>query len=113
MYTFLNIVYGVPLTNELVKEMKKLDIYDEEEIGVIAGFETLYHGGADDVGYCGVMLGDTDEFRGPFTLTDVKNIAERLTSLQRIQAQEKIDALDPRLKHLLLPVDLYFIESSS
>lgn len=104
MYSQTEVVFGVPLTEEIAT----LFDYDELETH---GFILLYHGGSETPpGYCGVSLCRFDECE---LYTRVGDLIMCPNATQLDEANKAIDALPPAIKELLPRTSLYFIHYSS
>ena len=107
MYTIVNVIYGVPLTEEVWDFLNNSDNdYDLEELG----FTTEYSGSSSyPPGWCGVELDSFDES----DWLDVANLKLTPTDKQRAEALDKIEALDPQVRALCPEPKTYFIFSTS
>ena len=127
MYSISNVIVGVPLTSALDKLLREWEVNDDprwrewEDLG----FETFYHGGADQaMGFCGVHLGRFDEcgeyilvngdklnyvgFHGGSRVIPLKPTVE-----QEAEAKAKVDALDPEIRKLCPEFGVYIVQSTS
>jgi hypothetical protein len=125
-YCIMTVIYGVPLTeeaNELIcgrghdEDGEEIEVEEDDESGVgsgdaeACGFEVLYSGSASWMpGFCGVELDSFDECTDGFKLSELKTVP---TAEQKKQAEEMVAALDPRVRELCGPIDVYLIPSSS
>jgi len=113
MYAIGMVIYGVPLTedvNAIISEFEESEIDDgswfEDNEGT-CGFTTLYSGCADGlVGYCGVRL--TEDF-GTYDYFKLSDITVQPTEEQKQEALEKMAKLHPKIKEVLLDVDIWVI----
>lgn len=115
-YAIANIIYGVPLTEEVSDLMNKWeqdetnDNWFESNDGQ-CGFTTLYSGSAPQtIGFCGVLLGTLKEFK---LYESLSKINTQPTALQIAKTTEKISKLHPEIKALLPDVDVYLVWSTS
>ena len=106
MYSIVDIIVGIPLTEEIVEECTRIGSEPED-----FGFEKRYSGGSEEpVGFLGIELGRFDECQEYLEVASL-NISPAAAHLKA--AQEKVDALPIELKKRALPVTVYFIFGSS
>lgn len=119
MYSIVNVIYGLPLTDSASREIEGMGIEPED-----IGFTILYHGGAEySPGYIGVELGEYDEtqdalsFRG--TVLSKADNGAPVTKLvahptEVAKAERMIQELEPKVRAVLPElVGVYFIFSTS
>jgi len=127
MYTIGNIIYGIPLTEELERALDKCGIEEVECVD----FNTYYSGHSDYTpGYLGVELKRFDECSGNILLSELD---VDLSGSQRKEVEKLVNALPERIeeyvdddpevgddvmqqvKHILngLKIDKYIIWSTS
>ena len=118
MYSIVNVIYGIPITDEIEKRNQELldaDPNEEDEsLGEeleCYGFETFYSGSHSGiVGYLGVELSDFDECHSYLKFKDLKF---EPTPAQKAEAEKKIANLDNRFKDVLPEIGVYLIFSTS
>lgn len=120
MYSITNVIVGVPITSKMDRWVNDQG-RDWEELG----FETFYHGGADQsMGFCGVQLGVFDEcaeyirVNPDGTLHYVGYGKPKVINLiptkeQVEEAQQKVNALNPAILELCPEFGVYFVQSTS
>ncbi len=102
-YAIANVIYGIPLTEEIHKAIKEEEPED-------LGFEVMYSGSAQYTpGFCGVRLCGFDEC-GDIA---VKDLAFEPTREQRAEAEVKIAELPEYIRKVCQPVDTYIVWSTS
>lgn len=129
-YSIVTVIYGVPITERLLKRMTELsfsehadknddheflfdeeELLDEEEMEDFGPFETQYSAsGGFTPGYCGVKLGQFDECRTFLSSEDVRTTP---TAEEKKNANEMVSQIDPRLSGFLEKIGTYYIFSSS
>jgi hypothetical protein len=94
MYSIGNIIFGIPLTEEI---MQALGDDEAEEMG----FEVLYSGSADFMpGYMGVELGTIDECQDE-DLDDPEHPMNRKPTAQQIaEVQERVEAFVKKMRKI-------------
>lgn len=100
MYAIGNVVYGIPLTEELSVLIRDSEHYvDPEELG----FEMLYSGSSDFMfmpGYLGVDLGTIDECQDE-DLDDPDHPVNRKPTAQQIaEVQERVEAFIKKMRKI-------------
>jgi len=107
MYTMGDIIYGVPLTSEVMEAMPDWQEDDEEEL---CGFYQIYSGRSKSpVGYCGVLLDSIDEL----AVVNINSLKLVPTQEQKEEAETKVEALLPEIKKVMLPIGTYIVWSTS
>lgn len=105
-YAIGNIIYGIPLTDEIREAMRSRPDEEEEDLG----FEMEYSGSAPyRPGWCGVRLDTINE------CIDTRVWAVRWvpTDEERAQAAELIAALPAEIRAVAGEPDVYIVWSSS
>ena len=110
MYTIANVIYGIPITDEIYKLfndeiLNKYPDFDENQ-----DFTILYSGGADrTVGYCGVELYEFDEC-DDFPLNEITGGP---TEEEKEEVHRMIDALPQEIKDVMPKIDVWVVWSTS
>ncbi len=105
-YAIANIIYGIPLTEEIHEAANKHKDADIQDLG----FETMYSGSAPFIpGFCGVLLCRFDECDD----LAVKDLVLVPTEKQMLEAKAKIKDLPAYIRKASKPVDVYLVWSTS
>lgn len=130
MFSIVNIIYGVPLTEEIYKKIGEWEETDDErwwedDRGGPCGFQTFYSGSSEfPPGFCGACLGSFDEVCPNIQLKGTQIlIRDNLKEKYKINLEpdevfkqkvyQKINNLDPELKEMISEIGIYFIFSTS
>lgn len=114
MYAIANVIYGIPITDEIhnainSEECDQTEDYppDEEELG----FTITYSGSSHrSVGWLGFSLGEFDECCD-FPLSDILNL--RPTPEQIIEVNKLISQLPANVQAVAKTPDIYVVWSTS
>lgn len=99
-YAICQVVYGVPITENLIKVM------DDEELENV-GFETLYTASGNyPPGYCGVPLFKFDECEDLIKWSDFTSQIEVLTEDRKSMALDMFNDLPLEVKEALKEDDI-------
>ena len=128
MYSILNVIYGVPITEKISALITEWEGTDKspwyEDKNGPCGFTSLYHGSTGGlVGYCGVLLGEFDECCEWLRLEDggiwvKENTRLRLartvpTEQEKRQANELFAKLHLDIVRLCPELGVYIVFSTS
>lgn len=104
MYTVGNIIYGIPLTQEILNVVGEVE--DAEDVG----FETTYSGaGGTTPGWCGVVLDTIDECSvADFSLLKLTPTPEQIDAVN-----QKVAALSEEILKVSSPIGCYIVWSTS
>ena len=99
--TYVQIVYGVLLTPEIVRHELFREALDRAEddanyTGEVEGFETMSDSGGEMTGFCGVELCQLAQFSSE----DVTRLPLLPTAEQKKLVEEKVAKLNPELRKL-------------
>jgi len=105
-YSMVSVVIGTYINQAVNDELESMGIEAED-----AGFEVLYSGGANiQPGYCGVEIYSFDECTDALKVSDIKL---HPNSNQMAEATKLFNALDPKVKAVAPPLDVYFVFHTS
>lgn len=122
-YAIANVVYGVPLTEEVWDAVRRyvespeyaaVEVHEEEidlDDPESFGFETMYSGSGDRPGYCGVKITDFDECSSQPWGKILSQASP--TKTQMIEAGEKISKLPACVRAVVGEPTLWLVWSSS
>lgn len=116
-YAIANIIYGIPVTTDLVEKIRdyilnnNIDSYPEAELEE-AGFKLLYSAGGEQLtGYLGVSLGEISECDEPILISEICKIEP--TFAQTPQVEDWIKELPEYMKKLVPKPSIYLVWSNS
>jgi len=105
MYAIANIIYGIPINDEIHNKANELDVELDET------FDVLYSGNAErEVGYAGVHLGSMDE-GSDISMNELTKIQP--TEEQKQEALVNIAYVDEVLRDLAPEIGIYIVWSTS
>lgn len=108
MYAIGHLIYGAPLTDELLKALEEAEIYaDDWELG----FTELYSGANAPAGYFGKELLEFDECEEILHFSKFEKAKADFTGYAEIQSL--YDALPEKVKKAIQPLDFYITWSTS
>ena len=108
-YCIMTIIYGVPLTSETNKLIRKWEHENDnrwfEDENGMCGFNFLYNGGDSESipGFCGVILDEFDEARDFIKFSDLKFFP---SDEDKKIVFEKISNLHHELRELCEKIDV-------
>ena len=103
MYCIVDVIYGSPITQEIIDELAKLALEPAD-----VGYEMLYSGGGDTPpGYVGECLDTFDEATD--MALPVSSLMMRPDTAQITRANRKFKELPREIRKMAKPLDVYFV----